>query len=129
MKFNRAEPKISYLCYPTFDREAHPALAWSMRVAMGWCDVKSRDFRESANPPVLHRKEAFLPEDDPRHEKFRKLTVREEKLGLLDDTARIGTRNRVGTRCWQTMGFDSVGTAWSGSPSREHASPSGFGRS
>ncbi|QDT16792.1 hypothetical protein CA12_28990 [Alienimonas californiensis] len=93
VKFNRVESKVSYLCYPTFDREAHPALAWSMRVAMGWCDVKSRDFSKSANPPVLHRKETFLPDDDSRYEKFRKLTAREEKLGLLDDTARIGTRD------------------------------------
>ena len=93
VKFNREEPKISYLAYPRFDRDGHPELTWSMRVAMGWCDVKTRDFRASANPPVLHRKEAFLPADDPRHEKFRKLTAREERLGLLDDTARIGTRD------------------------------------
>ena len=93
VKFDREEPKISYLAYPRFDRDAHPELAWSMRVAMGWCDVKTRDFRRSANPPVLHRKETFLPADDPRHEKFRKLTAREERLGLLDETARIGTRD------------------------------------
>ena len=92
IKLNRLDPKVSYLSYPAFDREAHPALAWSMRVAMGFCNVKSRDFRESPNPPVLHRKETFLAPDDERHERFRKLTEREERAGLLDDGSAIGTR-------------------------------------
>ena len=92
IKLNRLDPKVSYLCYPTFDREAHPALAWSMRVAMGFCDVKSRDFRESPNPPVLHRKETFLAADDDRYERYRRLTEREEKAGLFNDGSSIGTR-------------------------------------
>jgi hypothetical protein len=44
------------------------------------------------NPPVLHRKEAFLLPDDPRRSKFERLTGQEERAGLLDDTATIGTR-------------------------------------
>lgn len=108
IKLNRLDPKISYLCYPTFDREAHPSLAWSMRVAMGFCDVKSRDFRDSTNPPVLHRKETFVAPDDHRYEKFRQLTEREERAGLLDDHSVIGTRegwNRILTaKCCKIVG-------------------------
>ncbi|MCC5828561.1 MAG: DNA phosphorothioation-associated putative methyltransferase [Phycisphaeraceae bacterium] len=93
IKLNRIEPKVSYLAYPTFDREAHPALAWSMRVAMGWCDVKCRDFGESANPPILHRKETLLAPSDERYERFSILTRQEEKLCLLEEPATIGTRD------------------------------------
>jgi hypothetical protein len=48
----------------------------------------------AANPdlPVLHRKEAFLSPDDPRRPKFARLAAYEERAGLLDDTATIGTR-------------------------------------
>ena len=42
--------------------------------------------------PVLHRKEAFLPADHPLHAKFARLTQQEEKHGLLDGPATIGTR-------------------------------------
>jgi len=93
IKLNRFEPKVSYLSYPAFDREAHPSLAWSMRVAMGYCDVKCRDFRDSPNPPVLHRKETFLAPDDERYKRFGRLTHQEENAGLLDDNSTIGTRN------------------------------------
>ncbi len=50
------------------------------------------DYAASANPPVLHRKETFLLADDPRRGKFERLTRQEEKAGLLDETATIGTR-------------------------------------
>jgi hypothetical protein len=35
----------------------------------------------------------FLSPDDPRREKFARLTVQEERAGLLDDAATIGTRS------------------------------------
>jgi hypothetical protein len=43
---------------------------------------------------VLHRKEAFLPPDHPLHAKFAHLhlTAQEEKHGLLEEPATIGTR-------------------------------------
>ena len=51
------------------------------------------EYGQSENPPVLHRKESFLPEDHPLHGKFARLTQQEEKAGLLEDTATIGTRD------------------------------------
>ncbi len=50
------------------------------------------DYAKSTNPPILHRKETFLP---PGHElvaKFARLTRQEENQGLIDETASIGTR-------------------------------------
>jgi len=44
------------------------------------------------NPPILHRKETFLPPDDPRRERFARLTRQEEKYGLYAETSTIGTR-------------------------------------
>jgi len=50
------------------------------------------DYRQSENPPVLHRKETFLAPTHPLVPKFARLTRQEEAHGLLDDSSTIGTR-------------------------------------
>ncbi len=82
VKFRRDEPKISYLCYPRFDRDAHPALAESVSVHLQTFAVRTRRYDQSPNPPILHRKECFLANDHPRHALFAKLTRAEERAGL-----------------------------------------------
>jgi hypothetical protein len=47
---------------------------------------------------VLHRKETFLPPEHPLRAKFARLTVQEEKHGLLADPSGIGTRAGWGRR-------------------------------
>lgn len=92
IKINRIEPKVSYLSYPTFDSDPHPALNSSVRVDLKKLDVKYTDFSESTNPPILHRKETFVPDDYPGRDKFSRLTLQEERADLLKETSRIGTR-------------------------------------
>jgi hypothetical protein len=50
------------------------------------------EYATSTNPPILHRKETFLTADHPLHARFARLSQQEEKHGLLDDAATIGTR-------------------------------------
>jgi hypothetical protein len=47
---------------------------------------------DSKNPPILHRKETFLPGDHPLRPKLARLTRQEERWGLYDAPERIGTR-------------------------------------
>jgi len=94
IKLNRIEPKISYLAYPSFDRDAHPPLATSVRADLRRLHVKFRDFRRSENPPILHRKETFVGAEYPGRDKFARLSAQEEKLGLLSDPRAIGTRDQ-----------------------------------
>lgn len=93
VKLSRSEFKVSYLSYPDFDSDPHPALAASVRVDLQTFRVRSRDFTTYAHPPILHRKETFLTPDHPLHDKFARLTRIEEEKGLYEDTSRIGTRN------------------------------------
>src|SRR5262249_16151848 len=51
-----------------------------------------------SNPPILHRKEAFLPPGDQRIADFAALTKREEEAGLYRDPSRIGLRTQ-----WLTL--------------------------
>jgi hypothetical protein len=62
-------------------------------VNLGTRQIDCNDYSQSANPPVLHRKECFLLETDPLHAKFARLTPLEEKNRLLDESSRIGTKD------------------------------------
>jgi DNA phosphorothioation-associated putative methyltransferase len=92
LKFHTASPKISFLAYPEFEKDPHPALEESVLVDLVTGKTRRDDYRTRANPPILHRKETFLPPEHPLHGKFAKLTCQEEAAGLLEDTSRIGFR-------------------------------------
>src|SRR5205085_2408127 len=93
IKIHRRSGKLSYLVYPGFESDPHPALLRSIRLCLQTRQLDCRDYAASANPPILHRKETFLTPDHPLHEKFSRLTTQEEVRGLLTETARIGTRD------------------------------------
>jgi len=77
IKLHRQSGKVSYLVYPDFDDDPHPALLRSIKLNLRTREIESTDYAASANPPVLHRKEAFLVPDDPRRAKFARLTMTE----------------------------------------------------
>ena len=83
---------------------ARPAQGPAPRIG----DSPSRDFRDSANPPVLHRKETFVGPGYPGRGKFARLTEQEKRHGLLADPATIGTRdgwtNRLQDAGWALRG-------------------------
>ena len=93
VKLHTDEPIVSYLSYPDFEIDPHPALARSLTVHLQTFKLRERDYNTSRNPPILHRKENFIASDHPLHAKFSRLTQQEEKKGLFEDTARIGTRD------------------------------------
>jgi DNA phosphorothioation-associated putative methyltransferase len=92
IKFNYEQPKISYLFYPDFDTVPHPALHHSIQVDLKAQIVQQRDYHNSPNPPILHRKETFVNSDYPHYQLFAQLTKQEEAIGLFHETRTIGTR-------------------------------------
>jgi DNA phosphorothioation-associated putative methyltransferase len=92
IKIHRRSGKLSYLSYPEFEKDPHPALSRCVRLSLRTRQLDCTDYSKSTNPPVLHRKETFLHADHPLREKFARLTVQEEERGLLAETATIGTR-------------------------------------
>ncbi len=93
VKLNLQTARISYLLYPEFEKDPHPALYGALTVSLDTLDVRYRDYSQSVNPPILHRKETFLAKDHPLREKFERLTQQEERWGLYEEPQRIGTRN------------------------------------
>lgn len=93
VKLARGEPKVTYLSYPDFDEEPHPALKWSVSVHLQTFRSRQRSFDWSGNVPILHRKELFVAPSYPLRPKFARLTRSEERFGLFDDPATIGLRH------------------------------------
>jgi DNA phosphorothioation-associated putative methyltransferase len=92
LKMHRQKPQVSYLAYPDFETDPHPALRESLKVRFKGLQIEYRDYRETTNPFILHRKETFVAPDHPLRAKFEKLTKQEEARGLFENTRIIGTR-------------------------------------
>ncbi len=92
IKFSLTHPKISYLYYEDFDLDPHPALRKSWLIDLETGSISYWDYSNRKNPPILHRKETFVSDEYPLYQEFRFLTEQEEKLGLLEDSRFIGTR-------------------------------------
>jgi len=118
VKLSVTEPQVSYLTYPEFDRNPHPTLASSIIVNLRKLTVDWRDYRSSANPPLLHRKEEFVGDDYPRRSTYAKLTRAETRAGLYERPEIIGT-----VRGWQGV-LTSAGFEISGHRLRKRAASS-----
>lgn len=103
---------VALLDYPGFLERAFPTLARSWRVDPATGRASYRDYRDSLNPPILHRKELLLPSNHPDIPKFAKLTADLEGLGLFEDTVRIGFRVQwealLRERGYRVVGHDLV---------------------
>jgi len=93
LKLHRVKAQISYLCYPEFERDPHPAAFDTIVVNLDEFRIFYRRYADSDNPPILHRKEELVAPDHPDRAKFARLTVQEESKGLYADTDAIGFRS------------------------------------
>jgi len=82
--------EVALLNYPRFFEDAFPALLQSWRVHVPSRSVAFRDYSQSLNPPILHRKELLLASDHPDSGPFATVTAFAESIGLFDDPQRIG---------------------------------------
>ena len=84
--------RISFLRYESFDN-FFPVLLSSLSCDIARGSARHIDFTTRNNPPILHRKELLLPDDDPRVAEATRLTDRLERLGAFNNPATIGTRD------------------------------------
>jgi hypothetical protein len=100
--------KLSFLSYPGFDSEPHPALKRAITIDLATEKARHTDYADNANPPILHRKETFLPAGHPLRAQFEALTRAEEAAGLYESTETIGFKLN-----WQKL-LESKGLALKG---------------
>ena len=108
LKLHLDQFALTFLSYPDFDTEPHPSLAEATKINLNSGAIVRTDYRTRSNPPILHRKEAFLPPTDPRIPEYAALTQREEEAGLYRDPSRIGLRVH-----WLTL-LKRLGLAYEG---------------
>ncbi len=90
IKFRLDAPRISFLCYPDFFEQPHPALQKAIAIdLLSGRSVRS-DYGDNLNPPIIHRKELFLSPDHPMAPTFAALSAAEEQAGLYDSKSVIG---------------------------------------
>ena len=82
----------SLLSYPDFFENPFPSLARSWRITLSRKTIVYRNYLESRNPPILHRKELLLAPDNPFVKDYSQLTEVAETLGLFDEPNKIGFR-------------------------------------
>jgi DNA phosphorothioation-associated putative methyltransferase len=87
-------PAVALLNYPDFADDPFPALRDSRLVDLDAGTLSYRTYADSLNPPILHRKELFLPPEHPRRAEYSALTAACESVGLFDDPRRIGYRRQ-----------------------------------
>ncbi|WP_432740333.1 DNA phosphorothioation-associated putative methyltransferase [Methylobacter sp. G7] len=108
VKYDSKCQALSLLWYPGFFSDAFPALEKSYRIDLKSKRVEKRSYQASFNPPVLHRKELFLSQNDPHIAQFKELTATAEQLGLFENPIRIGFK-----QAWENLiaekGFQLVG--------------------
>ena len=102
IRVNARCDSTSLLLYPDFYSLAHPQLHLALKVNVASGTSSVRRYRHHDTRPVLHRKETLIAESDPWHKTFAGLTQREECLGLLSETRRIGSQ-----RIWNALGRDN----------------------
>lgn len=86
--------RVSLLEYEDFDTSAFPALLKAHTVDLSSSTARMTDHSRSINPPILHRKELLLKPDDPRRQKFAKLTRTLEERGLFENSKTIGRKRQ-----------------------------------
>ena len=52
--------------YPDFETDPHPVLRHAITIDLATGKARHTDYARNLNPPILHRKEAFLPADHGR---------------------------------------------------------------
>lgn len=111
VKYALNEAALSLLWYPNFFDEPFPLLETSYRIDLSAKRVEKRSYQASLNPPILHRKELLLNENDPHVAQCRELTATAEQLGLFDDPLTIGFK-----QAWEKLiaekGFQLAGAAF-----------------
>ena len=83
IKLHRFSGKVSYIAYPEFDKDPCPAIQLRVKVSLRSLNIEVFDYAKWADPPLLFRKDEFLPAEHPKKSLFGKLSKQMAKAGVL----------------------------------------------
>lgn len=90
-KVDRQKKRVSLLEYSHFNDDLFPVLknSWTMSSANA-LELNFRTYEQSANPPILHRKELLVSSEHPQYSDWKQTTKLCENLGLFENSKSIG---------------------------------------
>lgn len=94
IKFLKRDFKLSLLNYPAFYTDAFPPLESSYSIDLEKSSYKRIQYKNSKNPPILHRKETLLDSSDPLIPEYKQLTEQAENEGLFENKRIIGFKQK-----------------------------------
>ena len=118
IKLHRFSGKVSYLAYPTFEEDPHPALKLRVKVTLPTLSIDQFDYSDWRDPAILFRKEQLVQKDYQHYGKFLRLTRQEEKLKVLDDSITLDRRSELDLRYSRLKTRDSGTPVNCSGPSR-----------
>lgn len=90
IKIAQSQKTVSFLCYPEFEDAPFPSLKESWIVNLTTSQIRYRTYKNSSNPPILHRKELLVNATHPDRKEWAKLTKQAEEIGLFEEHVSIG---------------------------------------
>ncbi|MGO3407694.1 DNA phosphorothioation-associated putative methyltransferase [Marinomonas sp.] len=90
IKLFKNEFRLSLLSYPTFYEESYPPLKRSINIDLVKLSHKITCYKNTDNPPILHRKETMVQANNSHFQLFCDLTAEGEQAGLYENTRMIG---------------------------------------
>lgn len=100
-KINTKTGRISLLEYTDFESEAFPILLSSWVIEPSSETPTHRTYRNSLNPPILHRKELLVDLKHSKHQEWSAITKEAESIGLFENTRTIGFKKN-----WELLIFE-----------------------
>ena len=94
IKLYKRDLKFTLLNYPDFDEYAYPVLHTSYTIDADELTIKTINYNNSNNPPILHRKETFVLPSYPQYQLFKDITEEGEQIGLYQNTKSIGFKQQ-----------------------------------
>ena len=108
VRFDDNSCDFAFLNYPALGTIPFPALTSSWRVDLTTSRVSFRSYADSLNPPILHRTELLLPDNNPIKGACIALTKQCEQIGLFDRPGLIGFQ-REWSNLIQQHGYELEG--------------------
>jgi DNA phosphorothioation-associated putative methyltransferase len=95
IKLHRFSGKVSYVAYPGFESDPHPALRLRVKVTLPTLSVDLFDYSDWNDPPILRRKERLLSKEHELYQRFARLSRQEEKFGVLCNDSILYRRSHL----------------------------------
>lgn len=94
VRYSKKDEDVSLLVYKDFFDDEFPSLIKSWKLCTKIKGLSSRNYSNSKNPLILHRKELLILNDHPKYECYQFLTQALNEIGAFQDSHLIGRKKQ-----------------------------------